>query len=235
VPHPVRRLLAQGALPGVLAAWTILTCVAPAALAAQCDREQLSAELLTGGAWNVPTPLVVHHAGERSSFTAHYATRPFQDAPYYSYRVERTSVGRGVSLEMLHHKLYLANPRPPVDRLEISHGFNQVIMSVLAPARGWSWRFGIGVVVAHPEGEIGGVPVGPLRTFLGGGYHVAGVTTQVAVGRRYALGKGAVAMTVSPEARVTAALARVRTASGSLVVPNVALHGLGGAGVRRCW
>jgi hypothetical protein len=216
-------------------ACTILTCAAPAQVAAQCRGEELAAELLTGGAVNLATPLIVEHDGERSRFTAHYGTRPFQDAPYYTYRIERASVGRGVSLEMLHHKLYLENPRPPIDRLEISHGFNQVIMSLIAPAGSWRWRFGIGLVVAHPEGEIAGEPVGPLRTFLGGGYHVAGVTTQVAVGRRYALGKGAVAMTAVPEAKLTAALAHVRTASGSLVVPNVALHALGGLGVRRCW
>ena len=41
-------------------------------------------------------------------------------------------------------------------------------------------------------------------------------------------------MTASPEAKITAALARVPTASGSLLVPNLAVHGLGGIGVRRC-
>jgi hypothetical protein len=65
---------------------------------------------------------------------------------------------------MLHHELYLDNSRPPIDRLEITHGFNQVIFSLIAPTGGWRWRFGLGLVVAHPEGEIGGRPIGPLRT-----------------------------------------------------------------------
>ena len=232
---PVPSPLAQGARTIVVAAWTILAFGTPSVSAAQCNREELAAELLTGGAWNVPTPLIVRHAGERSSFAAHYSTRPFQDAPYYTYRIERTSVGRGVSLEMLHHKLYLENPRPPIDRLEITHGFNQVMLSLITPSRGWRWRFGMGLVVAHPEVEIAGRSVGRLRSLIGGGYHIAGVATQVSLARRYALGRGSIAMTASPEAKITAALARVPTGSGSLLVPNLAVHGLGGIGVRRCW
>jgi hypothetical protein len=136
----------------------------------QCSRVEESAELFAGGAWSLPLPIVVESAGERVRFLAHYATRPFQDAPYYSYRVGRTSVGRGAEVEMLHHKLYLENPRPPVEWLEVSHGYNQPMVNFLTPSGGWRWRIGLGLVVAHPEGVVGGRAVGPLRTLLGGGY-----------------------------------------------------------------
>jgi hypothetical protein len=136
---------------------------------------------------------------------------------------------------MLHHKLYLENPVPPIDRLEVSHGYNESMLDVAPRAEGFRWRFGIGLVIAHPEGAIAGREVGPLRTRIGGGYHIAGIASQLAVGRRYPLNGGAVAMTASPELKLTAAVARIRVAQGSLLVPNVAVHALGGLGVQRRW
>jgi len=107
---------------------------------------------------------------------------------------------------------------------------------VVAPIERWRLRVGLGLVVAHPEGRIGGRQIrGARRTLLGGGYHVAGGALQVALGRRFALGGGRVALTVAPEAKLTAALARVPLEQGTLTVPNVALHALGGIGVRRRW
>jgi hypothetical protein len=92
------------------------------------------------------------------------------------------------------------------------------------------------VVVAHAEGRIAGQPVGTGRTLLGGGYHVAGATLQLGVGRRYPLGRGAVAAFAAPEVKLTASTARVPVeGGGSVQVPNVAVHVLGGLGVRRAW
>jgi hypothetical protein len=215
---------------------TLTLAPMPHTLRAQsAPSEGLAAELFTGTAWSLRTPLVVQRAGERRVVRAHWSTRPIEDAPYYSYRVARASVGREIAAEMLHHKLYLENPVPPIDRLEVSHGYNEPMFDVTTRGEGFRWRFGIGVVVAHPEGELGGRPIGPLRTLLGGGYHIAGVSSQLAVGRRYPLNGGAVAMTASPELKLTAALARIRIAQGRLLVPNVALHALGGLGVQLRW
>jgi hypothetical protein len=218
------------------AAATIALASFTHALPAQsATSEMLAAELFTGVAWSLRTPLVVDLGGERRVIRAHWSTRSFEDAPYYSYRAVRGSVGREIAAEMLHHKLYLEHPRPPIDRLEVSHGYNEPMLDVASRGEGFRWRFGIGLVIAHPEGEIAGRAVGPLRTRLGGGYHVAGISSQIAVGRRYPLNGGAVAMTASPELKLTAAVARIRIAQGSLLVPNVALHALGGVGVQRRW
>ncbi|MFL5618347.1 MAG: hypothetical protein ACJ79A_08140 [Gemmatimonadaceae bacterium] len=218
------------------AAATLSLAPTPSALPAQsAPSEALAAELFTGFAWSLRTPLVIELAGERRVIRARWSTRPFDDAPYYSYRVARASVGREIAAEMLHHKLYLENPVPPIDRLEVSHGYNEPMFDLATRGEGFRWRFGIGVVIAHPEGELAGRSIGPLRTLLGGGYHVAGISSQLAVGRRYPLNGGAVAMTASPELKLTAAIARIRIARGDLLVPNVALHALGGLGLRRRW
>jgi hypothetical protein len=90
--------------------------------------------------------------------------------------------------------------------------------------------------VAHPEGRIAGRAVGPVRSRLGGGYHIAGATAQLGVGRRHPLGRGAVAAFAAPELKLTASGARVPLAGGgSVLVPNVAVHALAGLGVRRRW
>jgi hypothetical protein len=202
---------------------------------AQCAVRELAAEAFTGSAWSLPVPLTIALPEGTSRITARYGTRPFADAPYYSYRLGYARAdGRGVEAEMLHHKLYLENPKPPVERFEVTHGYNLPMVNGVVPAGGWRLRVGVGMVVAHPEGRIAGRAIGGARTLLGGGYHIAGVTAQVAVGRRYALGSGRLALTAAPEAKVTASWARVTVAGVRVTVPNVALHLLGGVGVRRC-
>ena len=202
---------------------------------AQCRGPSVAAELFTGSAWNLPLPLIVELPAQSARIRAHYSTRPFSDAPYYSYRIVRSaSSGRGIDVELLHHKLYLDNPAPPIERLEVTHGYNLATVNDVSPGIGWQWRLGAGLVIAHPEGRIAGRDIAGARTMLGSGYHVAGVTTQLALGRRYTLGRGQVALVASPEAKLTASWARIGLDPGALRVPNIALHALGGVGVRRC-
>lgn len=203
------------------------------AAAAQPTRGTAHAELLLGTAWSLPTPLVIRLPGSPElRLRGRYATRPWSDAPYYAYRA-----GGPVELEELHHKLYLEHPLPPVEHFEISHGYNLATTNVLADTRRLTARVGIGLVIAHAEGSVAGERVGGTRrTFLGGGYHVAGATLQLAVGRRWALTRGGSAVLyATPEGALTASLASVPVgdAGGRAFVPNVALHALGGVGVAR--
>ncbi len=200
-------------------------------------RREVAVELFAGTAWSAPTRLTVRLPGaEAAAFRARYSTRPFADAPYYAYRVGYGTPARGVEAELVHHKLYLDNPRPPVEAFEVTHGYNLATANVRAPAGRYQLRLGVGVVVAHPEGRVAGRAVGPRRSWLGGGYHVAGATAQLGLGRRYPFGRGATAAFAAPELKLTASAARVPLAGGgSALVPNVAVHALAGLGVRRRW
>jgi hypothetical protein len=211
----------------------LLLVISPSGSAGQKSANEFAVELLFGTAWSLPLPITIDVSGERSRFTARWRTRPLAEAPYYSLRLSRADGGREVEVEMLHHKLYLGNPQPPVESFAVSHGFNQAMINLAGKPGGWQWRLGVGVVVAHPEGRIGGRNVGPLRTLLGGGYHIVGISTQAAVGRCYALGNSATALTAAPEVKLTAAFARIRISGGTVWVPNVAAHALGGIGIRR--
>lgn len=214
-----------------------LLALARADLDAQARPRQLTAELFLGSAWSVPLPLTIRLPDRRIAFRARYATRPLADAPYYAYRVGLGSDERAAETELVHHKLYLLDPPPVVQHFEVTHGYNLVFGNFAAPASGWQVRLGVGLVIAHPEGRIAGRAVGRRadrqRTWLGGGYHLAGAATQLALGRRYRLGRGATALTAAPEVKLTAAFARVPLEDGDVLVPNVALHALAGLGVRH--
>lgn len=212
---------------------TALPCAAGTA-AAQRELERWSVEVFAGTAWSVPTPLVVRQQGEPDlRLRARWETRPWRDAPYYAYRVGRRDRRGAWEAELLHHKLYLANPPAEVQRLEVTHGYNLVTANrVVRPVREdrFLYRLGVGLVVAHPEGRVRGRELRPVRSLLGGGYHVAGGTLHLSAGRRLPLGGGAF---VAPEAKLTASWARAPAGDAWLTVPNVAVHALAGLGYAR--
>jgi len=200
------------------------------AAAGQQPAARWSVEVYAGASWSARTRLRIRQSGEPDlAFTARYETRPFRDSPYYAYRFGRWAGDRAWEAELVHHKLYLTRPPPEVQHFEVTHGYNLLTVNHAARSRddGWVARVGVGVVIAHPEGVVRGRPIASARTVLGRGYHVAGFTAQVAVGRRVELARH---LFLSPEAKATASLARMSTADGRLVVPNVAVHALAGLG-----
>lgn len=210
------------------------TAIVPGALRGQSRADGASAEFFLGTAWSLPLPLTLSEAPQPVRIDARYSTRPFSDSPYYAVRLGHMNEGQGFDAELIHHKLYLENPAPPIERLEITHGYNLAMVNAVRPARGWQVRFGLGLVVAHPDGRIAGQDVkAAKRTLLGGGYHIAGGAFQFAFGRRYALTGGSPVLTAAPEIKVTASFARMSLAQGTLSAPNVAIHMLAGMGVQQ--
>jgi len=241
--HPARRLPLS----------TLLAVVSGRAVAQEAPRDATReasrvahAEFLLGAAWSLPMPLVIRLPGRPPvRLRARYATRPWADAPYYAYRAGGgrapgcATPPAGAEGELLHHKLYLQNPAPPIEHFEVTHGYNLAMIGAVRPAGRVAVRVGVGVVIAHAEGRVAGEHVGgSRRTALGGGYHLAGLTAQLAVGRRYTLARGrTAALYAVPEVKLTGAIARVPVgdAGGTALVPNVAAHALAGLGVCRSW
>jgi len=189
--------------------------------------QDLSFEAMGGTAWNLPMPLKILYPDEEPiKVNARYRTRPFRGAPYYALRFTYV----GWSAELLHHKIYLRNPATPVDRFEVSHGYNMATVTrTLDDAS--IFRIGIGFVVAHPEGEIRGKPIHPVKSFIGGGYHFSGVCLQASAGPRLGLAEH---FFLRPEAKLTIAWARVPLADGgTATVPNIAVHTLIGIGYKN--
>ncbi len=195
----------------------------------QARAQGFTAEFFGGTAWSLPLPLKVEQPGaETLRFRASYRTRPWHGSPYYAYRLGY----KQWSAELVHHKIYLQNPPPAVEHFEVSHGYNMALVSRTLPLaqKPGIFRVGLGLVIGHPEGRIRGQAINPVRSLLGGGYHISGLCVQVAVGPPLGVAER---WFFRPEAKVTAAFARMPLAGGgTATVPNIALHTLVGFGYR---
>ncbi|RNI30581.1 hypothetical protein EFB08_04850 [Rufibacter latericius] len=189
----------------------------------------LTAEVFAGTSWSLPMPLRIEQPGEPTlRFKARYTTRPWTGSPYYAYRLGYENW----SAELVHHKVYLENPPSEIEHFEVSHGYNLAMVSRAFPFRESPgiFRIGLGMVIGHPEGRIRGKAINPVKSLLGGGYHISGVCLQVAVGSKLGVADH---WFFRPEAKLTAAWARMPLAGGgSATVPNIALHTLFGFGYR---
>lgn len=189
----------------------------------------LTAEVFAGTAWSLPLPLRIEQPGETPiRFKARYNTRPWSGSPYYAYRLGY----QRWSAELVHHKLYLKNPPDEIEHFEVSHGYNLALVSRTLPMGNSPaiFRIGLGMVIGHPEGRIRGKSINPVRSLLGGGYHISGLCLQAAVGPQLGIAEH---WFFRPEIKLTGAWAQMPLAGGGVAkVPNIALHTLFGFGYR---
>jgi hypothetical protein len=181
-------------------------------------------QALLGGSWSRSSRLTIRQDGFQDlRFDAKWETKPFTDPIYYSVRAGRWSRRGGWELELTHHKLYLRNPPPEVEHLEVSHGYNLVTLN-----RAWDLgpvlvRAGAGPVVAHVEGRVRG------RSYGTSGYEWTGPALQVGVEKRLTLRER---WLLGVEGKVSAARAVISVPGGELNAPNVAGHLLVSLGYR---
>jgi hypothetical protein len=185
-------------------------------------------QILFGGPLNLRTPLTVRQSGEPDVHVrARWATRPFESPIYYGVGGFRRDGGREWALELLHHKLYLQNPPPEVQRFSVSHGYNLVLASYgIELARGIWTRLGAGAVVAHPESTVRARAFDERRGLFGLGYHLGGPAVSAGLEGRVPLGTDRLRLALG--GRVTGAYAVVPVEGGRAQVPNVALHATAG-------
>src|SRR5690606_28541391 len=69
----------------------------------------------------------------------------------------------GITIEGLHHKIYLRNKPDEVQRFGISHGYNMCILSYNRNFNWFNTAIGGGSILMHPESTIRGMvyPEGP--------------------------------------------------------------------------
>lgn len=182
---------------------------------------QLEVQGFLGSAVSAPSPLWIQQNGKPDlHFTAHWATHPFTDTWYYGGRIVLWKGSRGWELDFTHHKLYLTNPTPEVQRFHITNGMNMITVS-----RGFrrgllSYAFGAGPVITYPVNEVRGEPLKGERGFLDG-YFLSGGNLMASITRRFPVVAG---MFLSLDGRVSASYVRVPVAHGHADVPNAAFH-----------
>jgi hypothetical protein len=221
----VRRTCPRGFSRRFAVALAATFLSAPLAARAQ---DRFRVELFGGSAWSVPTTLTVDQSGEeRLSVDARWETRPFDSPPYYAARVGLWKNRRGWELQLLHHKLYLANPPSEIEHFEITHGWNFITLQRASRSRVIDWRVGAGPVITHAEGRIRGRGVDRGGGLFGGGYHVSGAAALAGTGKSFSLSRRFFA---TIEGQATFSWANVPIRAGHARAANVAFHVLAGLG-----
>ena len=182
----------------------------------------------TGLQYNVPMRLVIRQSGQPDiKLTAHFDTRPFAEVPYYDVKVGMARRPWAFELELVHHKLYLANRPAEVDMFEITHGYNPILLNAVREKWGVAFRAGAGFVLAHPQTMVRGLRFPETGGILG--WYVSGPAAQVGVSRWWEFGHHLLA---GVEGKLVGAWARVPIVDGTADVPNLSLHALASVGWR---
>ena len=176
-----------------------------------------------GLALNAPLPLTIRQDSAATiRLRARFATHAFARPLYYLVRIERVRRERSWGAELVHHKLYLENKPPEVQRFDISHGFNLLSVSYgVERGRGFG-RFGLGAVLTHPENVIRGRTLAEPQHLLGG-YYFSGPMAQLALGVA-----GGDRLGAFGETKLVGAHARVPVAGGSSQFWHLSAHAIGG-------
>jgi hypothetical protein len=171
----------------------------------------------SGTSHSLDTTLKIEQSGKPAvRFSASYETHPWKPAPYYAIRIGKWKEKSGWELELIHHKLYLNNPQPPVDSFRITNGYSLLLANYAREYEGFIFRVGGGALITYPIASI-------ERIVTSGGYSVSGVAAQVAAEKRLFLRKN---VFLSAEGKLTLAHAKLTLKNAKATVPNVALHGL---------
>ncbi len=180
-------------------------------------------QMFTGTALNFATTLTIEQPDQETlRISADYETRPWESAPYYSVRIGRWQERVAWELELTHHKIYLTNPPPSVQHFAVSNGYGLLMGNHAWENRGFIIRAGAGGVIAYPITTIQGIKTS-------GGYRLSGFAVQGSLEKRFFWGQK---FFVSAEAKLTAAYAAITLENAKAKVPNIALHGLLGAGYK---
>jgi hypothetical protein len=191
--------------------------------------QQVELQAFLGSSVNSPSPLWIHQNDQPDlHFTGHWATRPFLDTWYYAWRVGLWSGDRGWLLDFTHHKMYLTNPPPEVQRFRITNGMNLFTVSRGFRKGNVTYALGAGPVVTFPKNEIRGERLESGRRGFWGGYLLSGANVMASATRRFPVLDG---VFLSLDGRVSFSYVRVPVARGHASVPNLALHLHAGLGV----
>jgi hypothetical protein len=192
--------------------------------------QTLAVELMTGSAYNFPTPLTVHQSGYPDlNVTAHYDTRPFgHDFPYYALRISRWDGDGAWEFEQLHHRLFLSHPPPEIQDFSIHYGYNYLLFGYAWRRDGLVLHLGAGPILTNPESTVRHQTRPYGSAFFDGGWYYSGIGMAAAAEKTFPLTTRT--FFIVEVALSTGFAWSVPIENGSANVRNVALHGHIGLG-----
>lgn len=184
-----------------------------------------------GWAGNLPLPLTIRQADypDIRIRRANFYSEPFVLPYYWDWRLKKRIGKFSFEFEAIHHKLYLKNKPPEVQRFGISHGFNVLTLNYVRHFSFFSWRNGLGSVLLHPESTVRNKvwPEGPGFDIKG--YRLRGLVYNTGISKQIPIIRKR--LYLSTELKATFARATMPIAEGDATVNNIALQAIAGMGV----
>ena len=191
-----------------------------------------SVDLSLGEVYNLDQDISISRTnGSDINFHASFKTNGLKSPQYYSLRLGSEIRQIHTEFEFIHHKLYVEDLPPEIDKFEVSDGYNLLLINIVNNIRdNLLYRFGLGTVVTHPdiviEGQTNYVEGGGLiPKFWTEGYHWGGICSQASLGYRKKITSQ---IQLNLETKIIYASAKIPVVDGSFILPNLSLHFLAG-------
>ncbi len=197
------------------------------------SQSRWSFELQFGGVYSLDLPLTIKQDGHPDIIIEHadYYSEPFIGPPYWNIRLSKWFKKKSIELEFVHHKFYLRNTPPEVQRFGISHGYNMLFLNHGRQLGKYIVRAGIGTAFIHAESTIRGMKYPEESGLDLSGHKIRGLTFNLSCARHFRLNK---TFFVNAEAKVHAAFANAPVVNGYARVNIVAFQLILGPGVNWC-
>ena len=190
-----------------------------------------SFELHGGVVANVPLPLTIQQTGHPDIYfkAARFYSEPLISPYYWDWRFTKWIDKHSIEFEAIHHKLYLKEKHPDIQRFGISHGFNIFTINYGRKFKYFILRNGLGSVLMHPESTIRNkvYPEGPGFDIKG--YRLRGLVYNVGLAKQIPFLKNR--FFINTEIKSTFAKANAPIVDGVAKVNNIALQAIVGLGV----
>jgi hypothetical protein len=178
---------------------------------------------MMGCSYSGSSPLIVKFKDRESlNMSAKYNNRCFTDSHWWSARLENWTNKTAWGVELIHHKIYLANTNSVIEDLSVSDGYNLLFFNLAKQVNNTNYRVGFGVVYAHMDVTIAGRERFIRKGFKG--HYLTGPAFQLSIeqilwqsSRHF----------VSFDSKFTAAYAEIPISSDNTemaIMPDYALH-----------
>lgn len=193
-------------------------------------QKRWSFELHGGVVHNLRLPLIIRQEGypEIRINKAEFYSEPLISPFYWDWRFTRWANKKSIEFEAIHHKIYLKNLTPEVQRFGISHGFNMLMINHSREIYKMVFRAGLGSVLIHPESTIRGMKYPEGAGFDLPGYRLRGITLNLAVAKQVHFGKY---FFINAEGKVNASVVNAPVMNGYARLHNVVFQLILGPGV----
>ena len=156
------------------------------------------------------------------TYNARYDNKSFSDSHWWMAKLERWKNKKSVSIELIHHKIYLKNTNDIINNFSISDGYNLLYFNRGKQINNHILRYGAGIVIAHPDITITGRD--RFKTKGIKGLFLSGLS--IKTDHEYILYKHKTAV-ITLQTKLTASYAKIPISTNKneyVIAPDYAIH-----------